>query len=473
MEEIGLRGWVFDRRKKASEAGNSKVTSPTKDRRSQLDDDSVLAGYRVKNDSILRHYPLGADAAHLIGYSTIIRGSAGVELAYEGLLRPKPGKLKGLWTPSMMGDDLTLTVDSRLQRAASALLAQTGLAGAIVVLSVLTGDVLALASSPTFDPVAVEDDERWQEVSSGTSQRLVNRTLRRYYLPGSTFKTIIAAAALENGMADATFRCAKEGYRPGGTIRPIYDDGGVNEVHGTIGLTEALRVSCNQYFAQLGVALGPERLSEMAKKFGFQVDAAPDATREPRYDDDVWDNKEKNFRRLFSPSLSRLVLSNKIGTYDLALESYGQGYLQVTPLQMALVAQAMAHPSGQMMAPRLDFLSEPRVLRESMSAKNAAQVRAMMAEVTTHPAGTAVSAFAQLYRAGIATGGKTGTAQFETAQGHRVDSWFIGFAPLNDPQIAYAVVVEGGGYGGRVAAPMAAVLVNDALRLGIIRRSKP
>lgn len=467
LEEIGLRGWIFDRRKKELDESGPRQGSAAE--RMRIEEDSLLAGYRLEGDSLARYYPLGSDAASIIGYHTLVRGSSGAELAYNDLLRPQRGRLTDLWKTRLVGEDVILTLDARLQRAAAQALGRTGKPGAVVVLSVETGDILAMASTPTFDPRAVEDDAAWEQLVSDPAQRLINRAVRQYYLPGSTFKTLVAIAALDNGLRDLTFTCSREGYRPGGSSRPIYDDGGPGEVHGRIGLADALRVSCNQYFAQLGVMLGADRLAETARRFGFHIDPTPESARDPKFADDLWTNGDRSFERIFSPNVSRLVLSSTMGAYDVALESYGQGFVQVTPLQMALLAQAVAHPRGEMMAPRLDFLRPPRVLARPLSAATAARMRALLTAVTSQPGGTAAPAFASLRRQGVLTGGKTGTAQIETAGGRRVDSWFIGFAPSERPQIAYAIVVEGGGYGGERAAPMAAEIVKEALNAGIVR----
>lgn len=469
LEEIGLRGWIFDRRKKELDESSSGRRQGSAAERIRIEEESLLAGYRLEGDSLTRYYPLGPDAASIIGYHTLVRGSSGAELAYNNLLRPRRGRLADLWKTRLVGEDVILTLDARLQRAAAQALRRTGRPGAVVVLSVEDGDILAMASMPTFDPRTVEDDAAWEQLVSDPAQRLINRAVRQYYLPGSTFKTLVAVAALENGWKDLTFTCSREGYRPGGSSRPIYDDGGPGEGHGRIGLADALRVSCNQYFAQLGVMLGADRLAETARRFGFHIDPAPESARDPKFADDLWTNQDRSFERIFSPNVSRLVLSPTMGAYDVALESYGQGFVQVTPLQMALLAQAVAHPRGEMMAPRLDFLQPPRVLARPLSAATAARMRALLTAVTSQPGGTATSAFASLRRQGVLTGGKTGTAQIETPGGRRVDSWFIGFAPSERPQIAYAIVVEGGGYGGAVAAPIAAEIVKEALDAGIVR----
>jgi cell division protein FtsI/penicillin-binding protein 2 len=449
IEESGLRGWIFDRHQRV---------------------DTMLAGYRAVGDEMVRTYPLKDAAVHVLGYFSILRGSASAELAYADRLRSDLQTWNLFSGEDVVGEDLTLTLDARLQQVAAEALMATKKHGAAVVLSVETGDVLAMVSSPSFDPPAVDVDAVWTALRQDPTQPFVNRALNQYYLPGSTFKVIVAASALEHGMEDATFLCSRQGYRPGGTTRPIYDDKGPDEVHGKVGLAEALRVSCNQYFAQLGVELGHERLAKTARRFGFRVHETPDEARERLFEAGVWANPDEDFRRVFRPNASRLVLSRRTSAPDLAFESYGQSFIQVTPLHMALVAATIANPEGKMMCARLDTLYEPREFKRVLAPPEAQKLRAMMRQVTGHPGGTAYAAFSSMRVLNVDTGGKTGTAQFAVNEKeHRVDSWFIGFAPVNAPQIAYAVVVAGGGYGAEAAAPIAATIVREAVRLDLVK----
>jgi cell division protein FtsI/penicillin-binding protein 2 len=395
------------------------------------------------------------------GYFSLLRGSAGAELAYASRLRSSLNQWAPFSGKEVVGEDVTLTLDSELQTVAAEALRRQDKPGAIVVIEVQTGDVLAMASCPSFDPHQIEMDSTWNQLRGDAAQPFVNRALNQYYLPGSTFKVIVAAAALEQGWTNPTFVCSAQGYRPTESSKPIYDDRGPSEVHGRIGLTEALRVSCNQYFAQLGVKLGYQQLAKTVAQFGFHVDETPEQAKERRFDGELWSNRETSFQRVYSPHASRLVLAKQTAVVDIAFESYGQGFVQVTPLHMALVAGAIAN-KGQMMAARLDHLSEPRPLRRSLSASDAERLQAIMMGVTEHPGGTAFRAFSALRWKGLRTAGKTGTAQFTLGENPRIDSWFIGFAPADHPQIAYAVVVEGGGYGAEAAAPMAAALVEAA-----------
>lgn len=441
IEEIGLRGWIFDRAHSVA---------------------SGLAGYRWDGDTMKRVYMIGERAVHVVGYSSMLRRRAGIELAYDSRLSSRLSRWQLLSRRAFVGEDVVLTLDRELQTLASDQLAQTKKPGAVVVIQVQTGDVLAMASSPTFDPHAIDHDDVWNQLRRDPGKPFLNRALHEYYLPGSTFKVIVAATALAHGWSNPKFVCTAQGYRPPGTTKVIYDDRGPGQAHGQIDLGTALRVSCNQYFAQLGVKLGSRRLAETAEQFGFRRDETPEQARERQFDTRLWNESQAAFLRVFRPNASRLVLSDQTTAGDLAFQAYGQGFVQVTPMHMALVTSAIAN-DGQMMSARLDAQSEPQSLRRVLSVHDARTLQAMMMGVT-EPGGTAFGPFAALRARGVRAAGKTGTAQFIQESKTRLDSWFIGLAPPAQPQIAYAIVVEGGGYGSETAAPIAAALVETAAR---------
>ena len=476
--EANLRGWIFDRNK---------------------DFKRCLAKYRYLNGKIIRDYPLGAGAAHLIGYSGLARGDAWLERAVVAQPPPKEAE-KSAWQKLLdnfkfetdepkidAGRDIQLTVDYDLQRAAFDQL--QGRKGAVVMINPQTGEILALASAPAFDPDDINNDIKWAEIRANLKDRpLLNRALDEYYLPGSTLKTLTAAAALDARIADKVFFCQAAGWTPPGSGRPIRDDEG--ESHGRIGLEEAYTHSCNQYFAQLGVEVERQRMGEAASSFGLKVfDNAADSigSGSMRL---LWNSENKILNDVLAPLNSTFVNGNKITKYDLALESIGQGYVQLTPLQMALVAGAAANNQGNVMRPLMEMGRPPAALSQAMTAETAKRVRELMTSVVQR--GTAAGVFRQTISAqGITAGGKTGTAQREVpvidpnterpvtyrdARGkerikkeNRIDSWFIGFAPANNPQIAFAVAVEGGGYGAKIAAPIAANLLVKAKELGLLK----
>src|SRR5581483_775774 len=458
--EANLRGWIFDR---------------------HHDFKRALAKYRYLNGEIIRDYPLGAGASHLIGYSGLLRGDALLEralLAQPPVKEPERSWWEKIfsWKPKeqtlAVSRDLTLTVDFDLQREAAAQLA--GKKGAVVMLNPQTGEILALASAPGFDPDDINNDVKWQEISRDEKNRpLLNRALHEYYLPGSTLKTMTAAAALEARMDDKVFFCQGAGWTPPGSGRAIRDDEG--EAHGRMSLADAYAQSCNQYFAQLGVEVERQRMAEAAGRFGLNVYATGPESIGQGYVSNLWNTENKVLSDVLAPYKSTFVASNKITKYDLALESIGQGYVQLTPMQMAMIAAAVANEQGNVMKPKIEMDRAPAVQSQAMSAPVAARMRELMAGVVQR--GTASGAFARVVGNRFTAGGKTGTAQREVpvidpktekpvtyrdARGHerikrenRIDSWFIGFAPANKPQVAFAVVVEGGGYGARTSAPIA------------------
>jgi hypothetical protein len=474
LAESSLRGWVFDRTNRPERA---------------------LVKYRLDGKRIVRDYPLRDAAVHLTGYSDFVYGSAGMERGYAAQLTEPASTYNWLTSPAPVGSDMVSTIDVDLQREAYALL--KGKRGAAVVLSLPTNEVLAMASTPSFDPAIVNDDEAWRElheraVKAPELSPLTDRALKTYYLPGSTFKVLVATAAVEAGLADRRFTCTSGGFLAPRSGRPILDDSGGG--HGNIGLADALRVSCNQYFAQMGLEIGQARLAEVARRFGIETTAEG-----PVRDTDLWRFKladPTDFVSAFAPPPSRVLLPGGFGDdytpYSLAIESFGQGPNQMTILQLALIAAGVASPDGQLVRPAIEAGVDPQPIGRVCAPETAARVREMMRGVVE--SGTAAGAFAPL-RGRISAGGKTGTAQREvisrdprtleprTFKGRdgkeyvqretSVDALFIGFAPYENPQIAFAVVVEGAGHGSTAAAPVAVGLIQKAAGLGLLKAAPP
>lgn len=470
LAEAGLRGWVFDRTGKPERA---------------------LAKYRLDGTRIVRDYPLRDAATNISGYSDFVYGSAGFERAYADYLTEPSSTINTLASPAPVGMDVTSTIDIDMQKEAYRLL--KGKRGAAVVISIPSGEVLAMASSPSFDPALVGDDAAWKRLNEDSVKApelspMTDRALKTYYLPGSTFKVVVAIAAIEAGLADRKFTCTHDGFTAPRSRRPITDDS--DGVHGTIGLDDALRVSCNQYFAQMGVALGPVRLAEVARRFGIRT-GGPAALR----DADVWRYKladPTDFVSAFGPPPARVFLpadfDDDFSPYDLAIESFGQGPNQMTILQLALIAAGIASPNAQLSKPTIEAGVEPQLLGQVCAPETAARLRRMMHDVVER--GTAANAFAPL-KGRISAAGKTGTAQREvidydpatlepkTFRGRdgkeyvkrveSIDALFLGFAPYENPQIAFAMIVENGGHGGTAAAPIAVGLIAKARELGLIR----
>jgi hypothetical protein len=473
--ESALRGWIYDR---------------------HHDPRRALAKYRYLNGRIIRDYPLGPGAAHIVGYGTLTRGDALLERAAAAARPSQPEK--SWWqkltdfgdetTRPQVGQDIVLTIDYDLQKAAAEQL--QGKRGAVVMINPQTGEILTMASAPSFDPGDVDNDVKWQEIWNDAGRKpLLNRAIDEYYLPGSTLKTLTAAAAIESRLDGQIFNCRSEGWTPPGSNRPIRDDEG--ESHGSLDLLDAYTHSCNQYFAQLGAEVERQRMAEAASRFGLRVyDTGAESIGVGAFHH-LWNSDNKVLSDVLAPLSSTFVAGRKITKYDLALESIGQGYVQLTPIQMAMIAAAAANSRGEVMRPAIEMGRQPTALSQAMSPDTAAKMRALMASVVQR--GTAAGVFGGLVRnAGLTAGGKTGTAQrdvpkidpktgkpvtYVDSRGRtrikmeergRIDSWFIGFAPVENPKIAWAVVVEGGGYGARTSAPIAGNLLVKAKSLGLL-----
>jgi penicillin-binding protein A len=479
LAESGLKGWVLDRSGRL---------------------DNALIRYRSDAGVITREYPLGAAAVHLTGYSDFIFGAGGLEAGFRNWLTEPTSTYNQLASPNPVGKDLKVSIDSGLQREAFSLLQSSGKPSAAIVLLLPNNEVLAMVSYPSFDPTTIRDESAWRRMSEQaedfTTQPLsplVNRALGTlvtggaafYYRPGSTFKTFVAAAAIDLGVTGERFTCRSEGFTPEGASRPIRDYGG--EVHGSIGLHDAFRLSCNQYFAQLGLKLGKERLANYAKRLGFATSPDDKVARSL----DLWQlahGQQNQFDYIFAPPSPRMDLSSKATRFDVALQSIGQGYDDLTVMTMALMAASAASPDGAFVAPTFEPGAPRKVIGQFISAQSSAQLRLLMRSVVE--SGTATGVFTTT--AGrISAGGKTGTADRDVyaydRQGNpqvasrdddgrkhykmtgATDSWFIGFAPAENPQIAFAVIVENGGQGARAAAPIASKLVAKAAALDYLK----
>ncbi|HXG92427.1 MAG TPA: penicillin-binding transpeptidase domain-containing protein [Blastocatellia bacterium] len=465
LAESGLKGWVLDRTGDLNRA---------------------LIKYKYEDGFITRDYPLGEAAVHVTGFSDALLG--GIEYGYRDWLSKPASTYNWLASPIPVGQDLKLSIDGDLQRFAYEQLKATGKQSAAVVLLLPTNEVLAMASYPSFNPNEANDENRWRTLTDQAEDPLaqhfsplVNRVTGTlvtggptfYYHPGSTFKTFIAAIAIDNNMTNEVFTCRAEGFTPPGAHDSITDFEG--EVHGRIDFADAFRVSCNQYFAQLGLKLHEKGLLlKYAQKLGFTTSPVKDIQR----DEDLWlapSANIKNFNYIFAPPVTRMILAPKPTPYEVALQAFGQGEGDLTVISMALIASVAAN-NGQLIAPTFEAGAQPKLITQFISPKSAAQLRQLMRSVVE--SGTAAGAFAPL--AGrITAGGKTGTADqpisvvdYIDKQGkahYRGDqwtnSWFIGFAPADNPQIAFAVLVENGGQGAKAAAPIAEKLVEQALRL--------
>jgi peptidoglycan glycosyltransferase len=407
---------------------------------------------RVEGQRVFqRVYPQQSLAAHVIGYSTADKGKTGVEEVYNRYLTGSFGAepiLQRLKLKEKEGANVQLNIDTRVQIAAEQAL--SGQVGAVVAIDPRTGQVKALASSPTFNLQEVVGGG-WAGIANQTGSPLIDRATAARDAPGSTFKVVTATAALDSGLyqPDSSFKGGSEYDTPGGPIRNF---GG--ESFGRHPLSEALTHSINTTFAEIGDTLGPERLGEMMTRFGFGsrpgIDLPPgEVIASGRYD-------------------GTTLLPNGEAGADAARIAIGQEKLVATPLQMAMVASAVAN-DGVLMQPQLmnrivdrsgDEVkrNDPVELGRVMSAETSAEMTAMMTDVVRDGTG----AQAALVDVGVTVAGKTGTA--ETGNPMENNAWFIGFAPAENPTIAVAVVIEETpGQGGSVAAPVAADVMRAAL----------
>ncbi|HXI15417.1 MAG TPA: penicillin-binding transpeptidase domain-containing protein [Chloroflexota bacterium] len=384
--------------------------------------------------------------AHATGYYSRRYGTTATERAFDRYLsgRETSDTLES-WVRQLAGGprrgaDVTLTLDLRLQEAADRALGDKR--GAVVVLDVATGQVVAMLSKPYFNPGRLDED--WTKLSQDEARPLYNRVSQGLYVPGSTFKAVTAAAALDSAViqagtmvSDPTGDTTIDGFRITDSQRPPRP---------TFDFAHAFAWSSNVVFAQLGLQLGEERMRRYAERFGI--------------------GKALPFELETSPtSLTRTTPMTRV---LLASTAFGQGELLISPLQMAVVAATFGRdgdvPSPYIVdtarAPDGDVLyrGRPGSLGKATSAQTAATMRSFMALAVEEGFGGNAAL------PGVRVGGKTGTAQ--SVPGLPDHSWFIGLAPIDKPRYAVAVIVEFGGFGALEAAPVARQVLDAALKLG-------
>jgi penicillin-binding protein A len=416
-----------------------------------------------------RTYPTNGFASQVIGYSTQDRSRAGIEESENDYLTGSNkdlgtfidtlgDKLKGT---TITGNSLVLTLNVKAQKVAESEL--VGKCGAAVAWNPQTGAVLAMASSPTYNPNLIEKPNGYAQILNAKSKActdaspLLNRATQGLYPPGSTFKTITAAAALDDGVYTPTSPFYDPGYctEYGKKVTNADDQSGGPEAFGHVTLAEAYQHSINAVFCNIGIKLTSARLLSEAKKFGFYSVPPLETPSDARSASGLYKGS-----KIYDPKdPDRFV--------DPGRTAFGQGQLLVTPLQMAMVAGTVAN-GGVMMKPYVlkKVLSpsgsvvektKPHKLRTPITPKTAAALNAMMVSVVTGGTGTE----AQI--PGVVVAGKTGTA--ETGNPGVYDAWFIFFAPAVNPTVAGAVVVQDvpGGFGGAVAAPIAKAIMQAIL----------
>lgn len=432
----------------------------------------VLAEDKVVNGVKKRVYPRGRETAHLLGFVSQQYGRTGLESVLDGhlLAMDDAGRVQGaidrLLGRQSYGYNVTLTVDAGLQKLGLNMLGSRS--GAVVALDPRTGAVLAMVSTPSFDPNTIDETVRTESVvkdgktvqsrvtgydilkTRSDTAPLLNRAARGLYPPGSTFKIITGAAALESRQkADKTTDCKGSITVEGFVLKD-------NGVHGPVDFTRAVAESCNSYFGELGLELGRDRVERAARAFGFDIMEYDDKTGALKGSYPVVNGE--------IPYHPGTLPANKMSAAELSSTAIGQGRTQVTPLQMALVAAGIAN-RGVIMKPFvLDEVTRrsgsvhrkaaPVELTAAVSPETARVLAASMEEAVKN--GTASGARVQ----GIRVAGKTGSAQNPHGQTH---AWFMGFAPAEDPRIAVAVIVENSGSGGYVSTPVAREIIREYL----------
>ncbi len=423
-------------------------------------DGQVIASSKPDGGSypFKREYPAGDLFAHVTGYYSFSFGSEGVERFYNDDLAGRTGTVTAEGIANLLIDeertaDVTLTISPAVQQAAKDALGTRK--GSVVAIDPRTGALLALWSYPSFDPNAVSSNDQAAATKTRAalladpSNPLLAHTYRETYFPGSTFKIVTAASGLSSGKITPEEPVYPETktFVPPLTNVPIR-----NFNNSTCGgaLFQILQVSCNTAFAQMGVELGAETLVTTSQNFGFgetpPIDL-PNAT----------------------PATIASIESFDRNTPVLAQTAIGQNSVRSTPLQMALVASAIAN-SGVIMVPhvmseirdndaRLIDQYEPRPWRTAIKPEVASVLRDAMVNIVQR--GTAT----RLVVPGVTTAGKTGTAQIGNGLSH---AWIIGFAPAEAPRVAIAVIVDGQEgaseqTGGRVAAPIGQAVLTAAL----------
>jgi peptidoglycan glycosyltransferase len=401
-----------------------------------------------------RRYPTGGTFAHPVGYSFIENGRRSLELSRNDALVGEEDEfesiLSGLENRDTEGQDVVTNLDVAGTQAAVAGLA--GRKGSVVAIEPQTGKVRVMVSIPEYDPNQIPSGFR--AINSNPDKPLLNRSTQELYPPGSTFKVVTAAAALDSGKVSP--ESIIDGSSPK-TISgvPLENSGG--QSFGAISFTDALTNSVNTVFAQVGEEIGRETLVEYMRRFGFYEDPELDYP---------------GFQMIPSG-----IINGK-GDYvddgfDVGRVAIGQGGLEgeirSSPMQMALVAAAIAN-DGRLMRPhltdsvvrkdgRVSERNRPDLQSQVMKAETAEQLTAMMSRVVEEGTGTAAAL------SNVQVAGKTGTAEVGEFR-EFTQPWFICFAPVEDPQLAVAVTLErqpAGSQGGTVAAPIASSVLQAVL----------
>lgn len=486
-------------RKKLTARGSKQLPRKVKDRLT-LREATLIESHRLDLPGVMvqvesqRNYPGGVTASHLLGYvgevsaeqlekpefadlhQGSIVGQYGVEKFFDRLVRGQAGQ-KSIEVDALghekrtvvveqphAGDNLYLTIDVRLQKVAENLLGEES--GAIVALDPRTGDVLAMASRPGFDPNILSREltpKQWAEIVQDEGRPLNNRASQGQYPPGSVFKVMMAAAALEtNTVTPSTSIHCNGGYQFGRRLYHDWKAGG----HGSVDLRRALVQSCDVYFYTVGQRMGIETMASFAHQFGLGEETGIELPSERIgiVPSAAWKQKAKN-----EPWLPGETISASIG----------QGYVNVTPLQMASLIGTVAN-DGVTFRPRLvqavmdratgELQQRPAVPKHTLKLRPEILPLIKEALAGVVKEGTATRAKSAL----VTIAGKTGTAQTtalrtgsekDIPKKFRDHAWFVAFAPVEAPSIAVAVLGEHMGHGGSASAPLAKELIETYVKL--------
>ena len=458
-----------------------------------------------------RSYPMGTVAAHVLGYMNEISadelrarkdegyrpgdliGRTGIERQWDGYLRGRAGFQKivvdrrGLpkpdihdviegpaVQPAVAGNNVILTLDADVQKSAERALRNASAAG-VVVLDVNSGRILAMVSKPNFDPNEMSGHltpEAEQRLLADRYHPMHDKSLAETYFPGSTFKAVSAIAGLEDRLITPEDKISCHGSYD--IARRRFK---CTKTHGIVSLYEAIVQSCNVYFYDIGARPGMmDRLAKYGADMGLGAPTGLGLNGEEGgfIPTEAWYREQKKL----NPKAEGFQMGQSLNAV------IGQGSTRVTLLQMVTMYAAIAN-GGKLWLPQVveriespdqKVLEEfaPRVRRElSVSPENLALIRQGLIGVVNEPKGTA---FRARIKEGVEVAGKTGTAQVRRQSHHgelsaydqNDHAWFVGFAPASKPKIAFAVLVEHGGYGARVAAPIAREIVEAAKELGLL-----
>lgn len=421
-----------------------------------------------------RGYLFGSTGAHLIGYlgkmspkqsndpefrdvpPDAFVGQWGVEKLFDKTLRGVAGQrvievdALGreirllLEKPPIKGEDLTLSIDIALQSEAEK--AFQGRTGALVALRPDTGEMLGYVSSPSFDPNQFAKgiaSEEWESLSQDKNLPMLNRAIQSQYPPGSTFKIIMAIAGLEEGViTDSTKVDCRGGISYGKWHFGCWRKGG----HGSVSLHRALVESCDVYFYDVGKHLGIDRIYKYATKFGLGKETGTSLGVEKKglIPNTKWKLEKKKAQWFLGETF---------------VNSIGQGYVSVTPVQMAVMMSAVSN-GGKVYRPTILRGASPElVMNADVKPETIETVKEYLKGVVNEPGGTGGAAKSAV----TIIGGKTGTAQVVglrkdskfLSEKFRDHAWFVAFAPVDKPEVALSVLVEHGGHGGSAAAPIA------------------